>query len=298
MRVRLSAATFWRFPEAFAVRTDSGWVVEMGGVVEGVIPLGVDLAMDVGGQPFGNKPERLDVTLYNIHERLRDVASLGAGEEAAHRLAQHCRLYPTPNLCRTHGLPYGHLPCPDYENPDGKPIQLKVGHVVAMVSGLDGVRDLAYDLATQRRPARRALVENALVWPILGDSMAATVRAEMERDGELRIGRARQLVTSTMTEAMSLSGLQLVFEWLPSERPAMTLRAGTGTAAYVADFVRHIGASTYADRSVMCAVCGQPYTPRRAPRPDAAYCTEIECQRERRRINKARQRARVNAQEG
>lgn len=296
MRVRLSAATFWRYPEAFAVNTDSGWAVEMGGVAEGVLPFGVDVARDADGRPFGNRPERLDVTLYDIHERLRHVAVCQDGEQAARVLEQHCRLYPTPKLCATHGLPYGHLPCPDFG--DGKPTQLKVEHAIAMVTGLDGVCALAYYLANQRRPARRALVENALAWPILDDSLTATIRAEMDRDGALSIASARHLVTRTMTDAMSLSGLQLVFEWLPSQRPAMALRAGTDTAAYVGDFVRHIGASTERDRSVTCAVCGQPYMPRRTPQPGAAYCTASECQRERRRVNKARQRARDNAREG
>lgn len=293
MRVRLSAAMFYRFPEARAERTDSGWVVELGKIHEAVLPLGVDAA------PGYARAGRLDVSLHDIHEQLRDVAVVLDDGKAALALAIHCRQYPAPLLCLEHGWPAGHQgECTDKNLPNDGPWLLKVEHVVAMVTGLDGVSSLAFHLRTQRKPPSRALVENALAWPILDPEFVRIMRLELGRDGEWSIMRARQIVTLTMTRALRLSNLELLLEWLPNDRPSLALEAPTAMGAYVIDFVRHVGARTGEDRSVTCVVCGQPYTPRSAPRPGAAYCTALECQRERRRINKARQRARGNAQEG
>lgn len=292
MRVRLSASALWRFPEAKAMQTESGWVVEMGEAHEAVLPLGVDLAP---GSFI--KSERLDVSLHDIHERLREVA-LYDGEEAARRLERHCRLYPPPLLCVVHGLASGHsVDCSDMSIPGDPQLRLKVDHIIALVTGLDGVRALAYYLATQRKPARRALVENALAWPILAESFGPGVRRTLRADGVLGIELAREVVTRTITAALQVC-TSLRSEWLPNEQPSLAFKADTALGAYVVDFVQHVGADSNVDRSVTCVVCGLPYRPRRAPQPGAAYCAELECQRERRRINKARQRARINAQEG
>lgn len=160
---------------------------------------------------------------------------------------------------------------------------LRVPDVIRMVSALDAITDAHVRLTRQRRPLGRRIVEDILAWPVLPVQFADVIRAELNRDGQLWTDRARQLVTRTLDDAMRQSELRASVTWAPQRRPELALVAGTTVALYIADVLAHVGAVDV-DRSYVCRVCGQPFTPKRAPRPgDGLYCRRPECQRVRER---------------
>lgn len=295
MRLSVTTLTTYAYPDARPVRAESGsWYVALGESALPVLPVGLDFADGWGDRP---NTTMLSMTLHEGFEQLRDVAIL-SGEEAAEALARHCREFSAPILCR-HGLPRRHpypALCPDAPTMSvGGSIALWVEDITRMLTSLDGIEALAYHLATQRKPATKRMVENALAWPILPEWLVATIRPELERDGYLWVGRARQIVALSVSESFRQSSLELTCEWSSPGRPELVLEGSTELAPYMADFARHIGVVTDEDHSVTCVVCNQPYRPGRAPQPGATYCTQPECQKERKRRNQQQSRARRRA---
>ncbi len=306
MEARLVAGTLYSWPAATAELGASGeWLVASHGELAETLPLGVSKSAE-----WGNEPAMSSVTLHEALERIREVAIFDEAQ-AADRLAAICREVPAPLLCRAHGLPLRH-PSDDTTQPRKRncPVPmhegswaLRVRDVTTMVTGLDGVRSLAYHLVTQRKPASRRMAENAMAWPVLPEHYRERVMSEVERDGELRLPRARKLVTVTLDRAIKDSVLVLGFEWTKHMRPQLVLHANTELAAYMADFARHVTDATTdedVDLSVVCQVCQRPYVPRRQPQPGSEYCDRPECQRARKRRNQAaaRERRRAAAEGG
>src|SRR4051794_14556278 len=92
----------WRYPNAAAERLGGELRVILGEPAELVIPLGVLHNDDDDGVPVALG--------HTLHEVSRDLIQLGMlkPDEAADRLASHCRRYGAIDLCRDHGLPIWH----------------------------------------------------------------------------------------------------------------------------------------------------------------------------------------------
>lgn len=290
MRLAITTLTTYAYPDARAVQADGGsWYVALGESATPVLPVGVEYADGWGDRP---NTRRLGMTLHEGYEQLRDIA-IYDGQEAAEALVAHCREFSAPILCR-HGLPRRHAYpalCPDHPLLSvGPSIALWVDDITRMITGLDGIAALADHLAKQRKPATKRMVENALAWPILPEWLVDTIRAEVDGDGSLWVGRARQIVALSISECFRQSWLELTCEWSSPGRPELVLEGSTELAPYMADFARHIGI-TDEDHSLTCVVCHQPYMPGRTPRPGWAYCSEPECQRARKRRNQRHSRA-------
>ncbi|CAN5232521.1 hypothetical protein BH20ACT5_BH20ACT5_14070 [soil metagenome] len=282
----------WRCPAAEPVQVDGRWWVARRGESELVLPRGVAPDLD-----FGNEAVRLAATLHEVHEELRLTATL-TGQAAADHLAEHVRAFGGPDLCG-HGLPMWHEDRPRQKGgscrhagvPGSTDAGVSVDAVQQMVTTLDAVRDAYERLARARQPLSRRVTADLLAWPVLPDWYRVLVSAELDRDGHLWTGRARTLVRLVLDAAMRDSGLRTAVVWRPQGRPELALVAASDTALYVADAVAHVGVLDE-DRTLLCSVCGQPFTPKRAPREgDALYCRAPECQRTRARRNQARKRA-------
>jgi hypothetical protein len=283
----------WRHPRS--VQRDGRWFVTADADVRRVLPKGV-----ARSTKFASDAEAVAYTLHEAHENLRELVWY-EGQAAADALAAHCMEFPVPELCKC-GLAPRHVlssaggGCRFRTIAGNRAIEVEA--VQRMVTGLDGIRTLAYHLARQRRPATPRMVENAQIWPVLPDYIRERNTLAAARDGELWVEGARQLVTLSMQYAFEHTALVVDFQWSRHHRPAIVFDASfSNMAAYVADFARHLtdaGAlrDEGHDRSVTCVACEQPYTPRTQPVPGSAYCKRPECQRERKRRNQAASRAR------
>jgi hypothetical protein len=60
-----------------------------------------------------------------------------------------------------------------------------------MMNGLRGLEDLAYHIATRRRPAKPGQVDVALQWELMPGYLVETARTETRRDGELFLNRCK-----------------------------------------------------------------------------------------------------------
>lgn len=247
---------------------------------ERVRPLGV---FDHPGDDGSSLPLR--VTVHEMLEHLRLTATFGDDRDAAKHLATHVRDYAQPDLCK-HGLPLWHdgrssrFSCA-LPQPRSGVTGVRVADVRAMITTIDALSDCLHHLTTQRRRLPRRISQDLLAWPLLGHDMARLVAAEIQRDGGLQVFRARQLLCLIPTKAMHAAGLRTEVVWRAQRRPELALDAMTSVAVYLADVIQTLGLVSE-ERSLLCSVCGQPFTPKRPPRPgDGIYCRGANCQRER-----------------
>lgn len=260
-----------------------------------VVPAGVR------HNPDAAKADRLSVTLHEATENLRLLATMSP-EEAAVHLLEHSRSIMAPDLCR-HDLPIFHPapdrgrdPCTSPSAPGTRAPGLRVAGVVAMANALDAVHEIVERIGRRHRiPAH--LVNDALAWPIVTHPALQRMMLAEINQGErtLQLPRARQLVQIFLKDgfAQSLSSVELV--WLSQRRPEFALSTHGAVGLYLADVARHLGLVSE-DRTYLCSVCSQPFTPKRAPKQgDALYCRAPECQRHRQRRNKAASRARTTS---
>jgi hypothetical protein len=218
--------------------------------------------------------------------------------QAAEGLARHVQMYAGAELCASHGLPIFHdnsIPsCPNAGRVSTGHAGFKVADMRRLVNFLDGLRDATDRLTRQRRGLTLRIIEDIVGYALFPEWFAAQIHAELARDGHLSGARSRQVVTMGFDLAMIASGLHLRARWPRHRRPQLMLVAASTVAAYVADTLAHVGGDS-TDRSYVCASCGLPFTPKRTLREgEGRYCSRVECQRERERVKKARQREGVN----
>lgn len=288
------SAGAWRFPDAEAVLDEGVWWVALLGEGELVRPRGVR-----ADDHFDDEPEVLPETLHEVYEDLRLVAVQPDHGDAADHLAQHIRRFGVPELCG-HGLPMWHSDRTDVSRgctagrlPDGR-VGVRVDHVAAMVTTLDAIGQ-AYEYLTAHgaMPGRRA-IDHLLAWPVQASALRSPA-AVRHSDAAVAKRLLRGLVTRTLDAALRASGGYIGTAWREQRRPELVLFAQTTVSLYVADTLAHVGFIA-PDRTLVCAFCGQPFTPKRPPRSeDTLCCRRPECQRERTRRNVARSRARGRA---
>ena len=285
-----------RWPEASVRQIEGVWWVDVGTFHVAGLPRGVRHDDDYDLES-GAGPVPLKATLHEIVEHLRLAACFADEGKAAAHLKEHVATFGVPDLCGAHGLPIWHdgrptgKSCPYAGMPDGENVGARVHHVVVLVNFIDALREASGLLKKRRTKLSPRVVEDVLAFGILPESYVGTVRAELGRDGQLTQIRSRQLVRLALDAAMRSSGLTVTTRWEPQRRPELALVAHSTVALYVADTLAHVG-TTAKDRTFVCAVCGQPTTPKRSPRPgEDVYCRRVECQRKRSAIKQARYRA-------
>jgi hypothetical protein len=228
---RLVAGGSRRYPQARAERADHGWTILLEGAAEAVIPHGVT---DVGD----TAPLVLSTSVEDAYRDLDEVSRIEEDDEAAEALAAHARRHPVARFLCQHGLPMWHGgpdPC-RMSMSSGGTACLSLSQVRTMMDGLRGVEDLARHVATRSRPARPEQVAAALRWPILPGYLTGPARAETERDGELFLGRCRQVVASSLRVLQDTSLLRRDIEWVTTRRLQPVAHAHTDLALYVYAF--------------------------------------------------------------
>ena len=284
-----------RWPDAQMRQVKGTWWVDAGKTHVPGLPRGVRRDDDYNWEP-GREPIQLKETLHEVVEHLRDTA-LYEGQEAAAHLTEHVAMFGLPDLCGAHGKPIWHdgrptgRSCPYAGIPDGDNVGAPLPNVVRLINFLDALRDASEHLTQARTKLSPRVVDDVLAFEILPQTYSDTIRSELARDAGLGQIRSRQLVRLAFDAAMSSSGLIVTSRWEPQRRPELALVARSTVALYLADTLAHVG-TTSADRTFLCAVCGQPTTPKRSPRPgEGIYCRRTECQRKRATLKQARYRA-------
>jgi hypothetical protein len=299
----LLADAVYRHPGAVAVESQNGWAVQLAGRAERVVPAGVQLDLDATPAPT------LHVSISAGFQDLRLTATQPSPEVAARHLAKHFREYPAIQLC-AHGLPVWHQDRPELgdvpgirrhdngirngscatgDGLRGAPA-LPIEHVINFINFVDALLE-GFTAVRQRRAIPGRTLTDLLDWPLLDPGYRSLVRQEKQRPKGLRTVRARQLLTSSVDGLLRSTGTSTRMWWVKHKRPELVLASETSTGLHIAALTRAIGV----DREQidhLCAICGQPVTPARNPHPgQATYCRTAECQKERVRRNKARQRA-------
>src|SRR5215203_5277168 len=145
--MEVASSGVWRFPEAEAVETDQGWIIDLVGRVENVLPLGV-----LRDDDWTNKPISLRASTDRILDDLREAVTEPDASRSARKVASHVRRYFAPEVCGRHGLPLWHLNrsrlCPQGQT--DRAASLSVGHIRNLVNFLDALTD-AVEQANHRR---------------------------------------------------------------------------------------------------------------------------------------------------
>jgi hypothetical protein len=285
-----------RWPDAQIRQVEGTWWVDAGKTHVPGLPRGVGRDDDYSWEP-GHEPIQLRKTLHEVVEHLRETA-LYKDERAAAHLTQHVALFGLPDLCGAHGMPIWHdgrptgRSCPYAGTPGGNNVGASLPSVLRLINFLDALRDAHEHLTKARTKLSSRVVDDVLAFEILPQTYLDIVRGELARDGHLTQIRSRQLVRLAFDAAMSSSGLIVTSRWEHQRRLELAFLARSTVALYVADTLAHVG-TTSADRTFLCAVCGQPTTPKRSPRPgEGIYCHRPECQDKRSAVKQARYRAR------
>jgi hypothetical protein len=286
-----------QYPDAYLDVRDGARCVVLAGEPRLVYPRGVQpvLGPARAWESLGGAVP-LSHTLHGVVENLLDLPSLGE-EEAARRLLLHVRTMFAPVLCE-HGLPLFHpnrppfrrtdrahdfLPCPRAE-------AVRVDHVVAMASTLLAVQDAAYFLKTQRRPLPKRRQEDLLRWPVLTDPPGDAGRS---------LATSRLMVDLVIRACLRAAPLMLDVSWLSHRGPSPVTMSRQPVSLYVYDVLHNVDAIPGEDRTYTCSVCGSDFAPPREPQPgEGLYCRQVECQRERKRRNMARSRAKSKTRIG
>lgn len=285
-----------RWPDASVRQVEGVWWVDAGTSHVAGLPRGVRHDDDYDVEP-GAEPVQLKATVHEVVDHLKMTATIENQGQAAAHLAEHIARFGLPDLCGAHGKPIWHdgrpsgRSCPYAGMPGGDNVGAQLTQVLVLVNFIDALRDASEHLTIRRTQLSSRVVEDILAFGILPEWYMGTVRAELGRDGHLTQTRSRQLVRLAVDAVMRSSGLTVTTRWEPQRRPELALVARSTVALYVADTLAHIG-TTSPDRTFTCAVCGQPTTPKRSPRPgEGIYCRRVECQRKRAVLKQARYRA-------
>lgn len=277
----------WRYPEASARLFGGEFWVECSGHAEEVLPRGVLRDGDLG-----NVPTRLRASLRDVVEDLKVTATHASDADASTHLVRHVARFGAPDFCGAHGLPRWHdgNECTPGGLGSSRHVAVRLADVRRFINFLDGIQDATEQLSGQRRPLRRRAVEDILSGGLTPAVVRDIARDEMAALGALSLPRARQLIRTSVDQAIKASGLSLSTRWPNQRRPQLALVAWSTVALYFADLVIGLGQP---GGSLACSVCGLPFTPKRHPRQgDGLYCGRVECQQRRLSTNQAAYRAR------
>lgn len=285
-----------RYPGA-ELADDGRWVV-FAGPAEVVLPAGVERSD--GG--WLDDAIGLRSSVGDGFEHFRLLAVLPADRLAAH-LLEHVRSHGVSPLC-VHGLPPWHDRPPREQQP-GAPAWssctlprvpgsqrggLRVAHAVAVARVLDDLLDAAVQVR-RRQAIRRRLVHSITEAPYAFPAAAKLARGELDRDGRLSPWRSRQLISLSAEGFLRCGGARLGMSWIARRRPEPVAKVETAWAMYGVELARRIALDDAPTPTYTCSACAAPVRLPRPPRPgDRVYCQQRECQRERWRRNKTRQR--------
>lgn len=264
-----------------------------------VLPRGVNLT--------GPQPD-VDVAMLDTTPRdaLVSLMALDGYEDmpsAAQALKEHCETHPAGGLlCREHGLPVGHIlgngPWPGCD----AGYELRVDHVLTMVRSLRAVEAMAFHATHRRTPLKKVQLDDVMQWPILDPEVGFWNQSK-----QLTTTQQRNLIKDYLSALQWQAGTGFFYDWI--DQLGLRLTFSTWTLGQASNHVRtDLGfyVAAFVDvaldavnvsgvrRSVRCQACGQPFQPRNSRQ---VFCSRPDCQREHRRINKARARARLSASE-
>ncbi|MDP9429576.1 MAG: hypothetical protein M3Q47_12150 [Actinomycetota bacterium] len=294
----------WRHPQARLVE-EGRWVAFIG-AGEQVLPAG----LQPSDHDWAETPTRLRSSVSDAFEHFRLLASLDATEHPAH-LLDHVRRFGVSVLCRDHGLPMWHH-TPERSRPENAETSLTgevpkgascyspgvpgmgttgllVEHAVAIARFFDAVLDASIRIR-RRQQVSWHLVDTITAMP--GVPISKTFLAEWNRDEGLGLpARRRQLVSLAAEGFLKQTGTRFGVSWVGRRRPELVMKAEDVWGVYALEMVRRLSLDDEQPATYRCAVCGRPVMLVRRPRDgDLTYCRTPECQRERQRRNKARQR--------
>lgn len=277
----------WRYPGAELA--DEGRWVAFTGEPEAVLPAGLT-ASDAGGELA---PRHLRSTVGDSFDSFRLLASLDDADHPAH-LRDYVRNFGASPLC-VHGLPALHLSkpggCAVPEVPGvAAPVTgLSVAHAAALARVVDALLDAS--VRTRRRqPLPRHIVQTLGEGPFVPAIFASVVDAELQ-GGRLSVARQRRLVSVAaegfLTQTKTTSGVS----WVGYRRPELVMKAAEVWGVYALEVIRRLTLDDSRPPAYECSVCSGPVRLSRRPRDgDGIYCDTPECQRERWRRNKSKQR--------
>lgn len=277
----------WLFPGAEPVEVDGEWAVERGTIAIAALPRGV-----VAGPDLPQPAKRLRSGAGDAVDHLVRLLDLD-GEEGAGHLAEHLRRFGDPGFC-IHGRAMWHR---------GRP---SGSSCLASQPTVENAQQFAHQLNGLQRAFAKAWARSSLpqqdvriLADLLEPDQARTVLAELGQG--LRSSRLRQTIDLAATAALEDAHVSLGFAWPDRGKsgtgPSLTLQSPSPASMYLLDLISRAGRGTHAV-VYACSVCEQQVELVRAPREsDAVYCRRPECQRERHRRNKARQRARLTTEE-
>lgn len=254
--------------------------------------------------------ESLDTTMQDafdsllvIEARAVDDNDDDAMEAAARALARHCETHPSGHLlCAAHGLPVHHYLL-DNQEPNAWGCRagytLSLRSVLTMVRSWQAVVDMAEHAAHRRTPCRLRQVEDVLQWPILDNNVwLGWAHKWQEKYGAITVDFQRSLVENYIANLEEQVRTRYAHAWLPQHGLRLTVDTKTDLGLYVAVLVGRLRGAidvSGVSRFVACEYCNQPFQPRNSRQ---RYCPANACQREHRRVNKARARAARRPAEG
>ena len=269
-----------RFAAARAVEIEGSWFVRLAGDGETVLPRGMLAPL---GEPM---PTRLEAPTHSIVEHLLGLAHADTEAEAAEILAEHARLFCVPDLCQ-HGRPIWHSgrqqthSCPRFDPPDLVP----VGPVVDFAVGYVALQRGFHAARLRRPPSKKVLRDLGPL--LLSDLLLNAEFAEDRFQQAAFIGVLEAATTALLRD----SGVEPSLRWSVGRGPGPVLSTRSTVGVYAVDLMTMVGRDE-PPPEYECNVCHAPAPRKRPPRSgEGTYCTNPECQRERVRLNKARQRA-------
>ncbi len=277
----------WRYPAAELA--DEGRWVAFTGEPEAVFPAGLT-ASDDGAEPA---VIRLRSTAGDSFNNFRLLASLDAAKGPVH-LRDHVRNFGATELC-THGLPALHLsdpggcPAPEVPGVAAPTTGLSVAHAAAIARFMDGLLDASVR-TRRRRPLPRHIVHSLGEGPFVPLNFANVVDAEVQ-GGRLSIARQRQLVSMAAENFLTQTKTSAGVSWVGYRQPELVMKAAEVWGVYALEVIRRLTLDDSRPPIYECSVCSGPVRLSRRPRDgDGIYCDTPECQRERWRRNKSKQR--------
>jgi hypothetical protein len=271
----------WVYPHARAIPAGSGWSVNAGKplaapVLPHDVPAGPQLDVNPGSATW---------TLGESVDSLTLLATMDDPRDQAEHLASHLRHFGDPEPC-LHGLPMPHA----RRGSGGNSCKAwsEVAQVVRWATYLDAVDQglrAVWRRGEPSRPVARALFD------LLDKDMQKVARGEDARDGHPSVARVRQVVELAGTRLLRDGGAAPSLVWQVGSGPglALTIDSVAGLAAF---HVVNGGGRDVERPRHRCAACERVAIRKRPPRDgEDSYCGRTECIKERKRRNKARERA-------
>lgn len=290
-------------PLGATVSSEEGRPLVLLHYVRDVVPLGATLIGDRfggGADPGDPEPVLLDTRMDAALASLLRLRGVGDDELFASKLRDHCEAFPCGDLiCQLHGLPIRHELTPGQApSPWGCSAgdRIFVDHARRMIRSWNALTQVAHHATRRRTPLVWSVVEEVIAWPLLGepDSVRKRLTAGGPSESEaVSVPAQKWLVAEYLRGLQASSGSRYAYNWLPQHGLRLTFEPDrvSDLGLYVASLVGTVletvnvsGVSAF----VPCQSCGERFQPRNSRQ---SFCPRPECQREHRRINKARQRA-------